>query len=437
MTGPGDATVDVAIVGAGPAGCAAAVTLARAGRSVVVVDKAAFPRDKCCGDGLTALALRQLEALGLRPEAVASWTVVDRAVLHSPSGRVVSLPLPGPPLSGQYAAVARRRDLDAALVDRARAEGADVRQQTPLTAVQQDGLGVRLELGGPSPTALRAAHVIGADGMWSPLRRLAGVAVPGYRGEWHAFRQYFTDVGPAASGALHVLFEADLLPGYAWSFPLTGGRANVGFGILRGTGVAVGDMGARWQELLTRPRLRAVLGPTARPESPQRAWPIPARLGAVPLSCGRILFVGDAAATTDPLTGEGIGQALLTGVLAARAIVGEHTAPPADRSHGIADRSNGHADPPHAVAARYEASVRAELGADHHLAEMLGRVLAHGRVARGAIRLAGLTGWTRRNFARWMFEDYPRAVIATPKRWQRGMLHPEPAYRPGAGQQTS
>src|SRR3954465_4135439 len=98
---------DVAVVGAGPAGIAAAITLARAGRSVVVVDKAAFPRDKCCGDGLTALALRQLGGLGLRPGAVASWTVVDRVVLHSPSGRTVPLALPDPLRTGTYAAVAR------------------------------------------------------------------------------------------------------------------------------------------------------------------------------------------------------------------------------------------------------------------------------------------------------------------------------------------
>src|SRR5512143_1101769 len=85
---------DVVVVGAGPAGAAAAITLARAGRTVVVIDKAVFPRDKCCGDGLTTLALRELEALGLRPERVASWQTVDAAWLRSPSGREVCLPMP-------------------------------------------------------------------------------------------------------------------------------------------------------------------------------------------------------------------------------------------------------------------------------------------------------------------------------------------------------
>ena len=74
-------------------------------------------------------------------------------------------------------------------------------------------------------------------------------------------------------------FEPDLLPGYAWSFPLPDGGANVGFGIQRDGGKVdrVQDMKALWPELLARPHIRAVLGPDARPEAPHRAWPIPAR----------------------------------------------------------------------------------------------------------------------------------------------------------------
>ncbi|HEY2636057.1 MAG TPA: FAD-dependent oxidoreductase, partial [Solirubrobacteraceae bacterium] len=115
---------DVAVVGAGPAGTAAAVRLARAGRDVVVLDRARFPRDKCCGDGLTTDALRRLDRLGLDPKAVASWQAVDDIVVRSPSGRVARLPFPRD--QGTYAAVARRRDLDAALVELARDAGATV-----------------------------------------------------------------------------------------------------------------------------------------------------------------------------------------------------------------------------------------------------------------------------------------------------------------------
>src|SRR5512144_2184734 len=115
---------DVVVVGAGPAGAAAAITLARAGRTVVVIDKAVFPRDKCCGDGLTTLALRELEGLGFDPSTVPTWKSVDAAWIRSPSGREVQLPLPS---DGIFASTAPRRELDAALVALARDAGAEVR----------------------------------------------------------------------------------------------------------------------------------------------------------------------------------------------------------------------------------------------------------------------------------------------------------------------
>jgi flavin-dependent dehydrogenase len=93
-------STDVVVVGLGPAGSAAAIELRRAGRSVVAIDKAVFPRDKCCGDGLTTLGLRELEHLGLDRETIPDWFEVDGAAIRSPSGREVFVPLPG---TGTYA----------------------------------------------------------------------------------------------------------------------------------------------------------------------------------------------------------------------------------------------------------------------------------------------------------------------------------------------
>src|SRR5665647_3190735 len=126
---------DVVVVGAGPAGCAAAIVLRRRGLDVVVIDKARFPRDKICGDGLTTSALRELDDLGLDPADVPSWIQVHDVVVRSPSGHEVVLPLPRD--GGTYAAVSRRRDLDAALVAVARANGADIREGTALAAVSE------------------------------------------------------------------------------------------------------------------------------------------------------------------------------------------------------------------------------------------------------------------------------------------------------------
>jgi geranylgeranyl reductase family protein len=397
-------TTDVAVVGGGPGGVAAAITLARAGRRVVLVDRARFPRDKCCGDGLTAGALRRYEALGLTPDSVPSWEVVHDVMVRSPSGRTVDFPLPRD--AGIYAAVAPRVELDAAFLDVARHAGVEVHEGCAVTGAAVGPHWASIDVDGLGTVA--AHYVIGADGMWSPLRKALGADdEAGYLGEWHAFRQYFSGVGPAGRD-LWVWFEPDFLPGYAWSFPLPDGRANVGFGVIRTEGAKV-----RGVDLQSRPHIAAVLGPDARPEAPAKAWPIPARIGRSPLTAGggRVLFVGDAARATDPMTGEGIGQALETGVLAAAAVLGA-----------------GHASPGKA-AASYERAIHRGLVRDNALASLLARALSHRKGARAAVRIAGLTPWTRRNFARWLFEDYPRALLATPHRWHRHMLTGPGAYR--------
>ena len=155
------ANCDVLVVGGGPAGAAAAIRAAAAGLSVVVCDKASFPRDKTCGDGLTTTALRLLERLGLDPARVEGWERVDEVVLRSPSGRVVELPLPP---DGLYAAIAPRATLDAALLDVAARRGAEIRQGAALQSLHGNGAGVEaaLESGGET---LTARYVVAADGM--------------------------------------------------------------------------------------------------------------------------------------------------------------------------------------------------------------------------------------------------------------------------------
>jgi geranylgeranyl reductase family protein len=408
VSSPLPESCDALVVGAGPAGCAAAIALADAGREVVLADKAQFPRDKCCGDGLTTGALRLLDDLGFDPRRVPSWTVCDQAWLRSPSGREVRLDLPGD--DGQFAAIAPRQELDAALVDLARSRGVRVLLGASFDGFVGDVTGdapARASFAGLGTVAAR--HVVAADGMWSPVRKAVGAGMPSYFGEWHAFRQYATGVTGSARDRLWVWFEPDLLPGYAWSFPLGNGRTNIGFGILRGTGTPVGEMKHLWSDLLSRPHVADALGVGATMTDRPTAWPIPARITSAALARGRVLFVGDAACATDSLTGEGIGQALLTGRLAAEAIV--------------AHRGNG----ARAVARQYRQSVKHELFADHRMSMVLGKILSTRTGARGAIRVASLTPWTRRNFVRWMFEDEPRAIALTPRRWHRGFL-----ARPGA-----
>ena len=378
-------SADVVVVGGGPAGCAAAITLARAGRDVVLVDKATFPRDKCCGDGLTTSALRRLDRLGLRPDTVATWWPVADVWVRSPFGRTVAFPIPN-------GVVARRVDLDAALLDVTRAAGVKVFDGHGLRHASAAGDRVVLDVDGLGPVHTR--YAIGADGMWSPLRKALGVGdEPGYLGEWHAFRGYFR----GGDRRMRVWFEPDLLPGYAWSFPLPDGRVNVGFGLQRVPGRPTKELKALWPELLARPHIRAVVGEA---EGPHKAWPIPARVHRSPLAAagGRALFVGDAARAADPMTGEGIGQALETGTLAAEAVLAAGALRPAD------------------AAAHYATAVRRGLAVDNRWAGALSHVLRSPRRAHAALLAACVTDRTRRIFGRWLFEDFPRAAPLSSRR---------------------
>jgi geranylgeranyl reductase family protein len=380
---------DVAVVGAGPAGTAAAMTAHAHGLRVVCVDKARFPRDKTCGDGLTAHALRLLERLGLAGVAFDGASVVDETVLVSPYGRRIRLPMPS---DGLHAVIIERRVLDSALVDLARARGVDVREDWAVQkVVERDDM---VELG----NGLSARHVIACDGQWSAVRRALEPDAPRDLGEWHAVRQYF---GNVADRRLWVLFEAELLPGYAWVFPLPDGRANVGYGVLRADGRTGRELKNLWPKLLARPAMREALGPDAQPLESVRAWPIPTRYSRARLQNGRVLFAGDAAGVVDPMTGEGIAQALETGMLAAESV---------------------------ATGRDYGRSVQRALGRDLSFAAFLQRIIQHRRGMETALGLADLNDWTRRSFARWMWEDYPRALLGTPDRWKRHVFTPRGAF---------
>ena len=385
---------------------ACAATLHAAGHEVTVVDKATFPSDKCCGDGLTTNALRILEELHFDPSRVPDWQVCDQVEMRSPDGRVIELPLPD--IGGIFAAIAPRQQLDHALVMHGRDMGITVLEGHAFVSLpRNDDEGVSAEIEGLG--TIEADYVIAADGMWSPVRKSLGLSSPGYLGEWHAFRQYIGNVNGSANTKLHIWFDDDLLPGYAWSFPLPGNRVNFGFGILRTSDRSTKFMNDTWRNLLTRPHIVEALGAEFVPEDRHTAWPIPARINTAVRSCGRVLFIGDAVCATDTLTGEGIGQALETGIAAADAII--TGSDPSD------------------VRKKYSKRLDQELLADHRMSAVLGRAMASPRIARMVLALVSTNDWTKRNFVRWMFEDERRAIVLTPRRWHRKFL-----ARPGAYQ---
>jgi geranylgeranyl reductase family protein len=390
--------LDVLIIGAGPSGCSAAVTLHQHGLRVAIVDKAEFPRDKCCGDGLTTSALRQLERMGFDPTTIPSFHVVQNTAWRSPSGFVSELPLPDE--DGWRIAVAPRQELDNQLVEFVRAKGIRIHEAHALDSVDTSGRGVCVVAGDKT---FHTRYVIAADGVWSPTRKLvSGTAESPYLGNIHAFRQYFKNVTGPAKDRLFVSFEPDLLPGYLWSFPLGDGRVNIGFGIERREGRSTQMMKQAWPDILSRPHIREELGPNAEPDLPHKAWPIPAEIKNELLTAanGKVFFVGDAARVVDPLTGEGIGQALETGHMAAMSII-----------------EKGQRDPARA-ANHYRRYIRRGMAVDNSVAGAIAKLVRSERAARAVIRMTPHLNRFDHYAIRWVFEDNPRAAALTPWRWR-------------------
>jgi geranylgeranyl reductase family protein len=302
---------DVLIAGAGPAGAAAALRLARAGWRVVLCDRSRFPRDKACGDGLIADSIAALNRLGL-DRAVSDAAYRTSGLLTiSPGGTEVRF------TSAFW--VLPRRVLDDVIVRAALDAGArfeDVIVESPLVEGGRVAGFRGRRPGSEAPVTLRAPlTMLATGGAAGVLRRFD----PNARGDASgvAIRAYTR--ASATVTDLVISLERDLLPGYAWAFPAPDGLLNVGVGALRGRGLGAGarNLRQRLDRLLAgEGRLGKMLG---RQEAVTAYQGAPLRTGLSGAAFGRpgLVVIGEAAGTTYSLTGEGIGKAMESGLLAA------------------------------------------------------------------------------------------------------------------------
>jgi geranylgeranyl reductase family protein len=291
---------DALVVGAGPAGSLTAYHLATAGASVLLVDKARFPRDKPCGGGLTTRAVRLLP-FSVDPVVE---DVVDTFEFRLRYGTAFARTSSGEPLC----LMTQRRRLDAYLAEQAAAAGAEFRDGVKVTALESRHGGVSATVGGDR---VEAAALIGADGANGVTARTFGL------GGDYAYGVAFEGniaYGPAVEDRYRgrLALELGIVPGgYGWVFP-KGDHVNVGVGGWESEG----------------PRLRGLLrdvceahGLRNAPLSELRGHRLPLRRPDSRIARGRVALAGDAAGLVDPLTGDGMYEAFYSARLASDAVL--------------------------------------------------------------------------------------------------------------------
>ena len=335
---PQDDDADVIVVGAGPSGATTAYYLAQAGLDVLLLEKARFPRDKVCGDGLTPRAVKALVAMGVDVGPGSGW-------LRNKGLRVIGaglrLEMPWPELDSYpgYGLVRARATLDETLARRAQAAGAKLLEGVTVTGPVLDDAGQIVGVTAQSEAessnsdhaersrgatqAFRSRVIVAADGNSSRLSVAMGLRKRDDRPLGVAVRTYYTS--PRHDDdyleSWLDLWDGDrLLPGYGWIFGMGDGTSNVGLGLLN-TSAAFGN--TDYRALLKR-WLRSMPEEWGYVEEnrtePVRGAALPMGFNRTPHYHRGLLLAGDAAGMVNPFNGEGIAYAMESGEILARTI---------------------------------------------------------------------------------------------------------------------
>jgi geranylgeranyl reductase family protein len=309
------------VVGAGPGGSATAHHLASHGIDVLLIDKATFPREKVCGDGLTPRGVRAIQKMGIEPDEP-GFVRIDALRTYGTDGVIIDLPWPKLANFPHIGLVRTRYDFDNLLVGRAIKAGAVFREGTEAKApILRDGwvTGAVVRTNGDQEE-VRARYVVAADGASSRFGSRAGVRRDETRPLGIAARRYYRTPRPQPplfESFLNLWDRDQLMPGYGWIFPVGDGVLNVGVGLLN-TFRGFKDVSTRKVfDVFVRqlPEEWAITEENAA--GSLLSGPLPMGMNRHPMAVPGMLLVGDAGGIVNPFNGEGIAYAMESGELAA------------------------------------------------------------------------------------------------------------------------
>ena len=313
---------DVVVVGAGPGGCSTAYFLAKQGIDVLLLDKAVFPREKTCGDGLTPRAIKVLEEMGVLPAVEEQSYRINGLEVVAPRGGALRAPVPEKEDYPNYLLIAQRLLFDHILLKHVVTNGVEF--QAPFQVFNLGSDRRSIELVGTSRgkrMSLQARVVVLAVGSNMQLLLRLGYlrTIPQIA---YAARGYYTNL-QGMDDHVHAYFEGIPLPGYGWVFPFNENSANIGVGYWQKSGFSRLNSGnaVRVLKRFKASRYLSAVLRDAQLIAPLRSYPIRCDFVSAPTYSDRILFVGEAAGLGNPLTGEGIDFALESGRLAAQFLV--------------------------------------------------------------------------------------------------------------------
>ena len=314
-------TFDVIIIGAGPAGCACAFMLRHSNLKIAVLDASQFPRDKICGDALSADVVNQLHLMDAsllsKFEGFERKHASNGVRFFAPNGTGLDIDFVNKkhPLAAGY--VAQRMDFDAFLVNQIRdQETIDIFENHKVISISDHGDSIELQT---EHTKFSTLMLVGADGANSIVKRQLTDQKLDKRHHCAGLRQYYENVkGFKENGSIELHFHKDILPGYFWIFPLPDNKANVGLGMLSSEVSKKNiDLKKKLEHIITEHPTIKERFKNARALEKIKGFGLPIGSKKVPLSGNRFLLLGDAANLIDPFTGEGIGNAIRSGRVAA------------------------------------------------------------------------------------------------------------------------